>query len=115
MEFSTYVAHCDRYTLLMVHGEIDIFTGPRLEYEIEALIKAAPAPLIVDMCAVDFCDSWGLNVVVRAQRLATERGVRIGLVGLTPQVRMVFHVTGVEHFVPVYRDLRNAVQELTTT
>jgi anti-sigma B factor antagonist len=113
MDFSTYVAHCDRYTLVMLHGEIDAYTGPRLEYELTALIDAAVAPLIVDMCAVDFCDSWGLNVVVTAKRHAAERGVRMGLVGLTPQVRMVFHVTGVDHFIPVFNDLRNAVHELT--
>lgn len=115
MDFSTYVARCDRYTLVMVHGEIDVFTGPRLGHELGALIGAAAAPLIVDMCAVDFCDSWGLNTMVTAKRLAAEHGVRIGLVGLTPQVRTIFHITGVDHFIPVYSDLRDAVQGLTVS
>jgi anti-sigma B factor antagonist len=113
MNFSTYVAQCDRYTLVMLHGDIDIYTGPRLEAELLPLINAGPPPVIVDMCAVDFCDSWGLSIVVTAQRHATAHGVQLALVGLVPQVRMVFRITGVDRFIPVYDDLQHAVHGLT--
>lgn len=86
MNLSTYVAQCDRYTLVMLHGEIDVFS-PRLAAELPALIDARVVPVIVDMCAVNFCDFWGLNIVVKAKRHASERGVRLGLVGLIPHVR----------------------------
>jgi hypothetical protein len=36
MSFSTYVAQCDRYTLVMPHGEIDVFSGPLLAAELRA-------------------------------------------------------------------------------
>jgi anti-anti-sigma factor len=53
-------------TLLVVSGEVDMATAPAF---LARLLDAPPtAPLVVDMSAVTFMDSGGLNALLVAYR-----------------------------------------------
>jgi anti-sigma B factor antagonist len=97
----------------MLHGELDAHSGPGLRAELTALVEASTIPVILDMCATDFCDSAGLNAIIAVWRRATARDLRLGLVGLTPRVRALFQISGVDQTVPIFTDLQDAVHELT--
>jgi anti-sigma B factor antagonist len=83
------------HIVLALTGEIDLYTAPRLQSELTgALAGGDPARIVVDMSAVDFCDSTGMNVLLAAHRLACERGGDLVLAGPRPPVRKILEVTG---------------------
>jgi anti-sigma B factor antagonist len=79
-------------------GEIDLYTAPRLQAELAAVIAgAAPASrVVVDMSGVDFCDSTGMNVLLSCLRQARERGGELELAAPQPAVQKILSVTGLD-------------------
>ncbi len=86
------------HELVIATGEIDLYTAPRLQSELAAVIaSAAPASrVIVDMSGVEFCDSTGMNVLLSCLRQARERGGELELAAPRPAVRKLLSVTGLD-------------------
>jgi anti-anti-sigma factor len=59
---------------LVVQGELDMETGPRLQDEIERAHAAAPAVLVLDLRGVTFFDSTGLQIVLDADVRCRQEG-----------------------------------------
>jgi anti-sigma B factor antagonist len=94
------------HTVLALAGEIDLYTAPRLQSELTRALSAAdPAQIVVDMSAVDFCDSTGMNVLLAAHRLASERGGGLVLAAPRASVRKILEVTGLHSVFTVHDDL----------
>jgi anti-anti-sigma factor len=81
--------------LLSVRGELDLASSPVLEEELERVISAGPALVIIDLRELDFMDSTGLSVLIRAHQRAEESGHRLGIVNGSRQVRRLLSLTGV--------------------
>lgn len=56
--------------------------------------RADGAPVIADMSGTQFCDSSGVNVLVREHQRAESDGGALLLAGLSEPVRRIFAVTG---------------------
>src|SRR5215467_1079493 len=86
------------HELVIASGEIDLYTAPRLQSELTAVIaSAAPASrVVVDMSGVDFCDSTGMNVLLSCLRQARERGGELEISAPQPAVRKILQVTGLD-------------------
>ena len=61
---------------LLVSGELDMETGPRLDEQIRAVEAQRPAVLVLDLRGVSFFDSTGLQLVLDADVRAREEGRR---------------------------------------
>ena len=93
-------------TVLALAGEIDLYTAPRLQAELTAALAAAkPSQIVVDMSAVEFCDSTGMNVLLAAHRLASEKGGDLTLAAPRPPVRKILEVTGLQSVFTIHDDL----------
>ena len=91
------------HVVLALAGEIDLYTAPKLQSELTAALAASKsAHIVVDMSAVDFCDSTGMNVLLAANRLATERGGDLSLAAPRAPVRKILEVTGLESVFTVH-------------
>lgn len=87
----------DDHVVIAVHGEIDLYTVPRLQRELTAALEAGgPVRLIVDLSGVEFCDSTGVNALLAAHRRAREVGGDLELAAPRPSVRKILQVTGLE-------------------
>ena len=86
------------HELVIATGEIDLYTAPRLQSEIAAVIaSAAPASrVIIDMSGVEFCDSTGMNVLLSCLRRVRERGGELEIASPKPAVRKILQVTGLD-------------------
>ena len=51
-------------TIVVVGGEIDVYTAPKLREKLIDLVSAGNYHLVVDMEGVEFLDSTGLGVLV---------------------------------------------------
>ena len=59
---------------IVVRGELDLSTGPRVEEEIRRAEAEQPETLILDLREVTFFDSTGLQLVLDADVRAREEG-----------------------------------------
>ena len=108
------VRHLD-YHVLMVAGEIDMHTAPRLRELIFELIEGDGQPFVVDLSGVSFCDSTGLNLAAAARNHAARHGVMFAFVGLNARVDRVFRMTGMDRLIPTYATLPEAAFNLIRT
>ena len=94
------------HELVIASGEIDLYTAPRLQSELAAVIaSAAPASrVIVDMSGVQFCDSTGMNVLLSCLRRARERGGELEIAAPKPAVRKILQVTGLDSVFTLVED-----------
>jgi anti-sigma B factor antagonist len=89
--------------------EIDITNAAGLR---AALLQAAGPgnqTLVVDMSRTQFCDSAGLNVLVRAHQRAQAGGGELQLVIRGAAVLRIFAVTGIDGLIPTFASLRQAL------
>ncbi|HUD38157.1 MAG TPA: STAS domain-containing protein [Streptosporangiaceae bacterium] len=98
------------HVVMSVHGEIDLYTVPRLQRELTSVLATGdPVRLVVDLSGVDFCDSTGVNVLLAAHRQAREKGGNLELAAPRPAVRKILQVTGLETVFTVIDDPAAAV------
>jgi anti-anti-sigma factor len=99
--FRVEVRNVDDATVLAVSGELDLVSSPELEQALERVYGFEPELLILDLREVDFMDSAGLSVVVKAQKWAQSTSTRFGLVNGSPQVRRLLTLTGMDERITV--------------
>ncbi|MFF9345034.1 STAS domain-containing protein [Streptomyces sp. NPDC014773] len=88
-------------------GELDHDTVEPLGSALEK--NADAARIVVDCAGLDFCDSTGLNLLLRARARAREAGAELDLAGLRPPVDRMFEITGALRVFRVYADVREAL------
>jgi anti-anti-sigma factor len=95
-------------TVSAVLGDLDLeglaLVGPPLE---EAL-AGAPGPLCLDLAGVGFCDSSGLNLLLRLRIGAERRGVPFRLAAPRPQMQRLFELTGADTVFQVFDSVEEA-------
>jgi anti-anti-sigma factor len=85
----------DGAPLLCVAGELDLASSPELERELDRVFSDGPSLVIIDLRELEFMDSTGLSVLIRAHNRARETGHRVGIVNGSQQVRRLLSLTGV--------------------
>ena len=96
-EFWVLSEHEGSGCVLSLYGELDVASGPVLEKHIKRLQWAGAAAIVVDLSGLDFVDSAGLQVLIRAFRRAPD-----GLTMLrgSRHVHRVFELTGTDTLLP---------------
>lgn len=77
---------------VVVRGELDLATAPRLERALEGL----GGDVTIDCQDLGFIDSTGLNVLARTHNRLTAEHRRLLIEGLSDQCRRVFEVSGLD-------------------
>ena len=82
--------------VLIVVGELSLAEAPILERHLAEALSTATSTIVVDLEGVEFIDSTGLSVLVRAQQQASERGVEFGVRNPRAQAHRLLSLTGLE-------------------
>ncbi len=80
--------------VLAVSGELDLAAASSLEEELGQALESGSEVIVVDLADLDFIDSTGLSVLVRAHQRAQETGLQLGLVNPGAQVERLLSLTG---------------------
>lgn len=91
-EFRVDVHSADRKVVLELTGELDVASSPALEQAIAG--ARAAETVVVDLRTLEFIDSTGLGVLVRAHHDALARGQEFALVQGQGQVQRLLMITG---------------------
>lgn len=97
--------------VLTLVGELDHDSAPELREVLERLLEDGHdgGRLLLDCSRLDFCDSSGLNVLLKARLAAGGKGSRMALVAVGAQVARVFEITGATSVFPMYSSLDEAL------
>lgn len=79
---------------LLVEGEVDAYTAPKLKEALIPLTEQEGDRIYVDLSAVSYMDSTGLGVFVGAYKSAKANGSVLQLEHLTDRVARLFEITG---------------------
>jgi anti-sigma B factor antagonist len=83
-----------RAVVITVSGELDLASCPMLEQELDRALMADVALVVVDLSGLDFIDSTGIGLLVRAHKQAQDSGHELGLVQGGGQVQRLLSLTG---------------------
>lgn len=82
-------------TVIGVSGELDLASSPTLEESLERVFESGTPVVILDLRELDFMDSTGLSLLIRAHQTAENAERRLVLVQGPPQVQRLLSLTGV--------------------
>lgn len=82
------------FTVLDVHGEVDVYSAPALDGHITSTISAGQPRIVVNLTDVDFLDSTGLSALIRGLKHAREADGTLRVVASTEKIIKVFRITG---------------------
>jgi anti-sigma B factor antagonist len=98
-----------QWTVVHVHGHVDLTTSAQLRSELIALINSGRHHLILDLDGVGFLDSTGLAVLVTAlHRIRSHEGV-LQLVATNERVLLPLRITGLLGAFCLHPDLARAL------
>jgi anti-sigma B factor antagonist len=90
-------------------GEVDVFTAPKLDAELSRLTADGRTDLVVDLSRVDFLDSTGLSVLVKALKRVREADGSLDVVVTAERVAKVFRITGLDKLIPIHATVADAL------
>ena len=110
MPDSTFpVTELDGRAVVTTPDEIDIGNAGLLREAVLAALTTRRPVVVVDMSGTEFCDSTGLNVLVRAHKQAEADGISLRLVVRGAALTRILNVTGVGSMLAIYDSLDLAV------
>ncbi|MFB6893223.1 STAS domain-containing protein [Kitasatospora sp. NPDC056327] len=96
-------------TVVSLAGEVDQDQYETVRTRLAEAVRTEPSCLVVDLAGVGFCDSSGLNALLRARLDCEGRGVRLVLAAPTAQLRRLLDLTGAGEVFTVCDDVPAAV------
>ncbi|MFI2608419.1 STAS domain-containing protein [Kitasatospora sp. NPDC018619] len=87
--------------VLVLLGELDLDSAGDLRTALDRVLAEAGAVVVVDCAGLEFCDSTGLNALLRAQARAAAAGHRIELARPRPLILRMLELTGATDAFPV--------------
>jgi anti-anti-sigma factor len=95
--------------VIALPAEIDMANADRVGQQLRSALTPGVRTVIADMTATRFCDSSGINMLVRAHQQAAANGTELRLVVASTAVLRVLTLTGLDDLLPIYPSLSQAL------
>ena len=82
---------------------------PQLDAELTRLTHEGRTSIVVDLSRVDFLDSTGLSVLVKALKRVRESEGSLDVVVTVDRVAKVFRLTGLDQLIPLHASVADAL------
>lgn len=96
-------------TVVVVAGEIDVYTAPKLREQLIELVSDGTYDIVVDMEGVDFLDSTGLGVLVGGLKRVRAHDGSLRLVCTQDRILKIFRITGLTSVFSIHDSVEDAV------
>jgi anti-sigma B factor antagonist len=97
---------------VLVRGEIDIHTAPKLTAALDAAIRESGGAFVVDLCDVDFLDSSGVSVLVHARAVLGREDRDLVIVCPPGPARRIFELAGIDDLLALFDSRDQAAASL---
>ena len=99
--------------LVDVNGEIDLYTSTVVHECIQGLIDQGHSNLIVDLDDVNYMDSTGLGILMKAAQRLQEMEGRLAILCANARILRVLGLLGLTESLPIYKSEAEAVASFT--
>lgn len=96
-----------------VHGEIDVYTSPKVKETINDLVDKGHYNLIINLEGVRYIDSTGLGVLIGALKKVREHNGSISLICSNPQIKKIFNITGLVKIFGIFKNEEEALKSIS--
>ena len=103
--FSVTVSKDGDRATLELRGELDMAGTDRLRVALEQAEEPPSGLLVLDLSKLDFIDSTGLEVLLRAARRAHDSGRRLIVARPSRYVRRLLEMTAIDQALDVVEDV----------
>ncbi len=107
--FTASVAHRNGVAVLTARGEIDMVTAPDLQAAIDGVLADDLTALVIDLLAVEFLASAGLQVLVETHSRVSE-SARFAVVAEGPATSRPIQLTHLDEIFALYPTLDEALK-----
>jgi anti-sigma B factor antagonist len=95
----------DGVLVIEARGELDLATAPRLAAHLDRLRRTRdPTRVLVDLTAVEFCDSTGLRALLGAAAEVRAAGGKLAICAGDGAVARLLAITGAEEWLEIHPD-----------
>ncbi len=94
--------------LTLKERKLDVTVSPELKGEFILLCRPSLKSLIIDLTAVEFCDSSGLSALLIANRQMRQHGGEIKLVGVHKKVLSLLKISQLDKVFPIFDSVAKA-------
>ena len=99
----------DGIEVIDVHGEIDMYTAPRLRELIIDLVSKGHYQLVVNVDKVGFLDSTGLGVLVGGLKRVRAHDGSLELICTQQRILKILKITGLTEVFGIYETVDQAI------
>jgi anti-sigma B factor antagonist len=99
--------------VLVVAGEIDVFTAPLFKQAVVNMVADGQQHLYIDMREVSFMDSSGFGALLGATKRVRPEGGSLNLIGCNKTILRMLHLTRLDTILGVFETVEEAQRQLT--
>jgi anti-sigma B factor antagonist len=93
IRFETATREVDGLTILVLGGEVDVYTAPQFREAIEKVLAPGQLHLIIDMSGISYIDSSGFGILLSAVKRIRPNGGSVNLVSCNSAIDRVLRIT----------------------
>ena len=101
--------------VLEIAGDLDHHTAHELRKVVDGLTVASGQLLVLDLAALDFCDSSGISALLSARSLAVEHGGDIALAAVPANTARILGIVGLDRVLTIHPSAATATVRKSTT
>jgi len=113
MSFKIKSEEKENIGVIIVEGEVDMFTSPSLRDKLLPLFEKNIKGIIVDLTGVSFMDSSGIATLVEGLQWSRKDGKKFILAGLGTNVMNALSLTKLDNVFSIKAVAAEAVKELS--
>lgn len=88
--------------VVRLSGELDHCSAPQIRRELDRLIgDRTVRHLVLDLKRMAFMDSSGIGLILGRYREMNGRGGTVAVTNMTPQVKRIFLMSGMNQVIPI--------------
>jgi anti-sigma B factor antagonist len=102
LRLQTHVRDEGPFPVLVVSGEIDVFTAPLFKQAVVNLVSAGHRHLFLDLRDVTFMDSSGFGALLGATKRLRPEGGSLNLIGCNRTIQRMLHLTRLDTILQLF-------------
>jgi anti-sigma B factor antagonist len=99
----------DKINILSIQGRVEMIHIPQLREIIARKLSADKSSLLVDLSDLDYINSTGLGIFIRAAKQMNEEKRRLGFCSLRENIMEIFKIAGFIKILDVYINREEAI------
>lgn len=93
---SINIEKTNKYPIVKIKGEIDIYTCGEFRTALSSLVKENTTHFIIDLSELNYIDSTGLGTIAHSARTIDPNNGHIYIICQKPQIKKIFEVSGLQ-------------------